>query len=252
MMELYDRKSQAISVAKVGRSRKYSHFFGGRLEDYGFKVAGDCPLHLVWLLDTADPLCMLRLRRKYVPLCYGFQFGGCATAYRLNRNTIQILSPLKPSINPDFPYPRYPSHFQAKSLTLRRCPYDARNPEDALMCSAFFGLRHVSQETLALIAQRLDEFGHWDDVELLGASREDHLREYPSNMPLPQGIPDSRCIYDRCKHFGRAGSMEIVAYHPGNPMKHEQVMWGPGVEMVCLIFQMCNRCGTFYVSNQCT
>ena len=37
MMELYDRKSQTISIAKVGRSRKYSHFFGGRLDDYGFK-----------------------------------------------------------------------------------------------------------------------------------------------------------------------------------------------------------------------
>ncbi len=174
--------------------------------------------------------------------------NGIPTESQYDSNSVSF----KPSINPDFPYPRYPSHFQAKSLTLRRCPYDARNPEDALMCSAFFGLRHVSQETLALIAQRLDEFGHWDDVELRGASREDHLREYPSNMPLPQGIPDSRCIYDRCKQFGRAGSMEIVAYHPGNPMKHEQVMWEPGVEMVCLIFQMCNRCGTFYVSNQCT
>lgn len=145
MMELYDRKSQSISIAKVGRSRKYSHFFGGRLEDYGFKVEGDCPLHLIWLLDAADPLCMMRLRRKHIPLCYGFQFGGCATAYRLNRNTIQILSPLKPCINPDFPYPRYPSHFQAKSITLGRCTYDARNPKDAQMCSAFFGLRHVSQ-----------------------------------------------------------------------------------------------------------
>jgi hypothetical protein len=120
------------------------------------------------------------------------------------------------------------------------------------MCSAFFGLRHVSQETLAQVAQRLDEFGYWDDVELEGASREDYLREHPSSMPLLQGIPDSRCIYKRCEHFGRKSAMEIVAYHPGIPMKHEQVMWGPGVEMVCLIFQMCKHCGTFYVSNQCT
>jgi hypothetical protein len=184
MIQLYDRKSQSISIAKVGRSSKYAHYFGGRLEDFGFKVEGAYPLHLVWLLDTSDPLCLLRLRRRLIPLCYGFQFGRCATAYRLNHKTIQILSPLKRSISSDFPYPHYPPFFRAKSLTMRRCPYDARNPEDALMCSAFLGLRHVSQETLAQVAQRLDEFGYWDDVELDGASREDYLREHPSSIEV--------------------------------------------------------------------
>ncbi|WP_145944452.1 hypothetical protein [Fuerstiella marisgermanici] len=119
------------------------------------------------------------------------------------------------------------------------------------MNSAFFGLSHVPEKTLTRVAEKIDEYGDWDNADLGGLSREDYLREHPSIMPLMQGIPDTACVFPECKHFGVDGAMKTIGFHPGFPEEHEIVMWGAGVEMVSLIFQMCSHCGTFYVSNQC-
>lgn len=251
-IELFNHNPRAVSLVQPGHSRKYQHYFGGSLSEYGLTVSCGSSMYVVYLLDAADPLCPIKLRRQHIPLCYGFRFGGNDTAYRIERNTLQIIQPDRKRLEPEHPYPDYPDHFPQQQVVLRRHAYNPRKVDDAIMHSAFFGLAHVPDRTLTKVADQLDTYGDWDDVDLSGTTREQYLKENPSYMPLSQGIPDSACVFKQCPKHGVNGAMQTVGFHPGFPEEYETVMWGPGIDMVSLIFQLCRYCGTFYVSNQCT
>lgn len=252
MITLFDHTKRRTYGAVPGETRRHQHYFGGQATDFGFQYSGRAvPLHLICMFDTADPLWAIDWKLKWFPLCYGFGFGGQATAYRVHETTIEVLVPHKAEFDPDFPCSNYPTSYPAQKIVLRREAYDPNDPEDALMNSAFFGLNHVSERTLKQVAARLDEFGDWDDVDLAGQTREQYLREHPSEMPLLQGIPDSRCVYDQCPAYQRAGAMQIIAVHMGDELEGTS-LWGTVGEMILLIFQMCGTCRTMFVSNQCT
>jgi hypothetical protein len=255
VIELYNHKNRRISLARFGRSRRYKHFFGGDAASYGFTIADETPLHLIYMFDTSDPLWPIPTKRTFFPLCYGFAFDGVDTAYRLHRRDIELVLPKNPKPNPDFPYPKYPAAYEPREVVLKRHPYNPRDPEHALMNSAFFGLSHVPETTLKRIAARMEEFGDWDDVDLGDMTREQYLREHPSGMPLLQGVPDSACVYSECRSYMKQGAMTIIAFHMegewDGPL-NETDLWGAGGEIIQLIFQMCADCGTIHASNQCT
>ena len=253
VIELYDHKSRRISRARFGRSRRYKHFFGGDAADYGLTVSKETPLHIIYVFDTSDPLFPIPTKRAIFPLCYGFAFEGVATAYRLHHRTIDVVLPNSRRPNPDFPYTDYPAAYEAREVALRRQPYNPRDPEQALINSAFFGLAHVPDATLTRVASLLDECGHWDDLDIGGMTREQHLREHPPAMPLFQGVPSSACVYPRCRSYGKQGAMTIIAFHmDGMADADGTELWGSIGEPIQMIFQMCFTCGTIFVSNQCT
>ena len=254
MIELYSHANRRIIGARFGRSRRFKHSFGGDAGTHGFGFNDIiAPLHLIYLFDTSDPLWPIPTKRTCFPLFCGFAFGGVDIAYRVHRREIELVLPKNPTVDLNFPYPEYPSTFPERQVSLTRQPYNPRDAEHALWNSAFFGLSHVPVATLKRVAAIIDEFGHWDDVDLGEMTREQYLRENPSSMPLMQGIPDTACVYRECQRYGKRDAMKIIASHvEGLPDLNETALWGDVGEMIQLIFQMCFTCGTIHVSNQGT
>jgi hypothetical protein len=257
VIELYDHNDRRISLARFGRRRRYKHFFGGTAASYGFTIADDIPLHLIYIFDTSDPLWPISTKSALFPLCYGFVFGGVHTAYRVHGRNIELVLPENPKPDPDLLPPHFPAAYEAREVVLNRKPYNPRDPEHALMNSAIFGLSHVPAATLKRVASRMGESGGWDGVDLGDMTREQYLREHPPSamLPLLQGAPDSACVYPECRSYGKQGAMKIIAFHmegEWNGPINETQLWHAGGEIMQTIFQMCADCGTIHVSHQCT
>ena len=70
------------------------------------------------------------------------------------------------------------------------------------------------------------------------------------SSPFMQGKPNSPCMNSKCSNWKKRGQLTTLALMPAEPLKgvHTFGRWGGGVQ---LIFQLCPKCCTIRVSNQC-
>src|SRR5262249_13809973 len=78
---------------------------------------------------------------------------------------------------------------------------------------------------------------------------EKEFQEALSN-PFMQGKPNRPCLNPKCSNHAKRGKLSVISLMPAEPVKgvHTFGRWGSGVQ---LIFEMCPKCYTIRVSNQC-
>ena len=124
--------------------------------------------------------------------------------------------------------------------------YDPTDLEDAYMWAGIFGIEKLAKADQAAAKKRVAE--EMDELDLPETEKE--FQEALSS-PFWQGKPDSSCLNPSCPNHKRKGQLSVMALMPAEPVKgiHTFGRWGAEVQ---LIFEMCGRCYTIRVSNQCT
>lgn len=190
------------------------HTFGGELSPAIVPPGGKAPCHLLFTLDTLDPLFPVRIKgTRFLPLIHAQQYNCAAISYRMEAGTMVVDWIESLDWNPDFPYENYPAGFPLQGVSL--AVPDLRKLEE---------LESARGDTMELGTR----FGGW------------HF--------LCQGIPDVACRNPAC---GK-GPMNVfgVIYNvalPGTRIWDPDQDWN-GNE---LIYQICSRCSSIQVCSRC-
>ena len=198
-----------------GRNTKFVHTFGGELESPVFPPYGKSPCHLLYTIDTEDPLFPVRIPGvRSLPLIYCFQYNAAAMAYRLKDGAIVIDWIEYLDWSKDFPYDDYPASFPQRDITLVQADLDTIRRLEA-----------SGEETM----DPGSRFGGW------------HF--------LCQGVPDASCRNPNCE----GGSMDVFGVIYNNPVEGVR-LWSPDQDWddIETIFQICRSCASIYVCNRCT
>jgi hypothetical protein len=243
-----------ITSARDGIS-DYGHTFGGHPAHAGAKRenCNDRLLHLLHRINLEDPLINLRIPNvQWLPLYYCFDFRVNEFGYRLTSDQdLQVFFwPNEVNISETESYPgdNFPSHFGRTGIMLDRFPYDPTDRDDAYQMAAVFGLDKLSPDDRAWILEH-----EADECESLLGHRPESEEETLKSLshPFAQGRPNSRCPNPNCANNGKPGNVDVIALMPAEPVPgvHTFGQWGDDVE---LIFELCPRCQTIHVSNQCS
>lgn len=243
----------SIATAVSGQSR-YGHTFGGPHDRKGASRE-DCHgilIHLLHRLDLSDPAIPFAIPGvRWLPFYYCFDFRANEFSYRLISD--ESLVPFFPDDDPnvsdheEWPDDEYPLEFPVSSLQIAAHPYDPTVLEDAYNWAGIFGIGRLSEGDQAavkkLVAEEMEELG-------LGIPETDEEFHEALTGPYKQGRPDKGCLNPSCSNHVRKEPLTTIALVPAEPIKgiHTFGRWGTGVQ---LIFQMCERCYTIRVSNQC-
>jgi hypothetical protein len=113
--------------------------------------------------------------------------------------------------------------------------------------AAIFGIEKLSAEDRNWVLEQEAQ-----QVEMIEGYRPDTEKELLECMshPFAQGRPNSRCPNSRCSHNTIAGSLEVIALMPANPVPNVYTFGRSGNDAQ-LIFEQCAKCHTIHVSNQC-
>ncbi len=286
-LSLFDHRRFAHYRSNDGIAGDYAHTFGGALETFGLRVANaDHPFHLMYRLDLSDHSLPVRLEGcEFLPLVYGFHYAARngTFIYRvLNDFEIEILAPEKLHHDSDFPYPGHPLTFAASPVSFCQMAYDRSSAEDALSLQAIFGLDGLSAAEL----QRAVRIG-LSDESYVCYSREGVVADWTDEeilrrlgrAPFMQGAPSKSCDNPECTaevayHVDeqeievspeladvpgektmtisgfdvRVDTMRVIAIH--QPEDGDELIWGDSY--VQIVFEFCDCCQCFRVSNQCT
>jgi|GEM_PF-1425214 len=231
-----------IARAVVGADKTYAHMFGGVPRHAGVIPKGcQQPLHLLYTLDTSDPLCPISIPSiRYLPLYYGFPYNAGALGYKvISENEIQILHMESKSIVEDFPYPNYPDAFPETPISLLPISYE-------------------EHKTLVYI-MACDDY-HVEDIYIQQADHDFIQRsQYPFTQfggiqRLWQGAPEEPCPNGKCENHEISNFMEIFAVIWNQPVPGVY-LWDNDPEFrdmveVQTIFQICPLCHAIYVCNR--
>jgi len=244
-------------IAKAIPSPKGRHTFGGATQFRG-ATREDCDgllVHQLYCFDLAESVLPFHLSGlKWLPLFYCFDFRINTIGYRLTSDdSLQFFferSHPSVSSNEEWPYDNYPREFPKIWLNVVTVPYDPQNVDDAYAWAGVLGIDSISAEgeeqlrNKAIDAARL--WGH----EAPGTREE--LAEY-LDMPFVQGRPSSQCMNPACDNSKKEhhNQLHVIAIVPNAPLD-EALLFGKYEDDVILIFQICERCQTIRVSNQCT
>jgi hypothetical protein len=246
--------NDTIATASRGRSR-YGHTFGGPHDRSGTSRE-DCNgilIHLLHRLDLEDPAIPIAIPGvRWLPFYYCFDFRANDLGYRLvSEESLVTYFPehdRNVTDHEEWPDDDYPLEFPKSSIKVAAHDYDPTNLEDAYAWAGIFGIGKLSIANQALVKNRVLE-----ELEGLGLdvpATEQEFQEALSN-PFMQGKPNASCLNPRCPNHNMKGQSTTFALMPAEPVKgvHTFGPWGAGVQ---LIFQMCRKCYTIRVSNQCT
>lgn len=250
-LQLFNHSMRKHLLGSPGRdSSEYKHSLGGDPSDFGMHFSGPAvPLHLVYRLDLSDPLIGLSLPTgRWLPLCYGFGFGGARTTYVVRSDShIETVEPICEIYDPDFPYEKYPLRFAQHAVSFAPAAYDPADVDDALRLAGVFGLDGLSPAGRRKAMDRLDEFGFFEEADAYDMTRDEFLDT--CGFPFAQGIPETDCPNPNCAYFRKADSLVVIGLIVGDPADDVSLWGGPEVQ---LIFQRCRRCNCITVTNQCT
>jgi len=245
--------TSTIATAISGRS-SFKHTFGGPHDRQGCS-RDDCSgilIHLLHRLDLSDPAIPITIPGiRWLPLYYCFDFRVNVLGYRLLSDDalVTYIPTDDPNVTDreEWPGDDYPLMFPKSSMKVTGHAYDPTNLEDAYGWAGIFGLKKLSKGDQADAKNRVIE-----DADMMGMSRPVTAKDFQEAWSLPfiQGKPDGNCMNPRCANHKKQGKLAVIALLPAEPVKgiHTFGQFGSGVE---LIFEMCPRCYTIRVSNQC-
>lgn len=225
-----------VSRALEGAGGSFLHTFGGELEHPVFPPGGKAPCHLLYTIDTDDPLFPVKIDGvRMLPLIYCQQYHAAAMGYRLTGSGIEVVYIESLEWMDDFPYDRYPSSFPRRDIRLEQVGPDVVD---------LLGRYIDANETVPR---------DWDnihackkDLKALGYP----FTQFGGRHMMWQDIPDVDCPSCHGSSMGLFG-----------------VVWNVPVKGVCLwdddpeyrdccnvqiIYQICSDCSTIHVCNRCT
>jgi hypothetical protein len=213
-----------------------THRFGGSPAHEGVTPArSDTPLHLLLLLDLADPNCPFESDGKirYLPLYYPLKYGhgGPSVQYAvLSDGQIEILY-----MSEEVPDPDGQQYVRVRDLPSRPAEILPLRYEEARILAFAGGYFQPNAEDLAI----LKELNHDHRVILIGGRR---------RLPLNAG--DVICRNPACQSFNHRVSVDIIATIPPVPVNGQNDFWfeyqGGDVEFY---FCLCEHCRTIIAFN---
>lgn len=263
-IELFDHDRLTISSETSKPNPEFQHYFGGSAKEYGLRfVNAEHPCHVVYWLDTTDPLVPFSHPNvRFLPLVHGFQYSsnGFEFIYRiLNEQEIEIIAPDPLEFNKHFPYSNYPPHFEKTGVSFELANYKPKDAESALEYQGVFGIDQLSKSEMQRAIEIARETWHperftgrdWSDEEVVRIRGCD---------PFVQDTPSASCENPDCtaevdrvieleskSYTIRVSSLKVIAIH--QPHDEEETMWGG--DDVQLFWQQCTECGCITVNNQC-
>jgi hypothetical protein len=242
-----------IAAATRGRG-KYAHIFGGPHDRKGAsrKDCNGILIHLLHRLDLTDPAIPITIPGvRWLPLYYCFDFRANDMGYRLisDEEMVTFFPTGDPNISREESWPDddFPREFPKSTIKIAAFDYDPTDLEDAYHWAGVFGIGKLSKRDQAAAKKRVAEL--MDGLGLgVPETEEDFDRALCS--PFWQGKPDDPCLNPKCPHRKKRGALTTIALMPAEPVKgvHTFGRWGGGVQ---LVFQMCPKCYTIRVGNQC-
>ncbi len=242
-----------IATASRGRSA-YGHTFGGPHDRKGTsrEHCNGILIHLLHRLDLTDPAIPITIPGiRWLPFYYCFDFRANDLGYRLISD--ELLVTFFPSDDPnvsakeEWPGDDYPGKFPRCSIKIAPYDYDPMELEDAYLWAGIFGLGKLSKADQAAAKNRAAE-----EAELTGYGELETEEEFQEQLcsPFMQGKPNKLCLNPRCANHRKQGQLSTIALMPAEPVKgvHTFGQLGSGVR---LIFQLCSKCYTVRVSNEC-
>ncbi len=242
-----------IATATSGRS-KYRHTFGGPHDRNGTSRE-DCNgilIHLLHRLDLTDPAIPIAIPGiRWLPFYYCFDFRANDLGYRLisEEELVTFFPEDDPNVSTEESWPGedYPLEFPRSSIKVAAFGYDPTDLEDAYRWAGVFGIGKLSKRDQTAAKKRvvalMDGLG-------LEVPETDKDFEEALSSPFMQGKPGSPCLNPGCSNRKKRGKLTTIALMPAEPVEgvHTFGRWGGGV---LLIFQLCPKCYTIRVSNQC-
>ena len=242
-----------IATATAGRS-KFSHTFGGPHDRNGTsrEECNGILIHLLHRLDLTDPEIPLAIPGvRWLPIYYCFDFRANDLGYRLisDDELVTYFPTDDPNISNEESWPdeNYPTEFPKSAIKIEAFDYDPTRLDDAYQWAGVFGIEKLSKRDKKVAKSRVAEL--MDDLGFNAPETEKEFEDALSR-PFKQGKPDIPCLNLRCSNRKKRGQLATIAILPAQPVKgiHTFGPWGGGVQ---LIVQMCPKCNTFRVSNQC-
>jgi hypothetical protein len=242
-----------IATATSGRC-KYGHTFGGPHDRKGTSRL-DCNgilIHLLHRLDLTDPAIPFTIPGiRWLPFYYCFDFRANDLGYRLisDEELVTFFPEDDPNVSKDESWPDddYPLEFPKSSIKIAAYDYDPADLEDAYRWAGVFGIAKLSKRDQVAAKKRAAELA--EGLGFYAPQTEEEFDEALSD-PFMQGKPDNPCLNPKCSNRKKKSSLTTIALMPAEPVKgvHTFGRWGGGVQ---LIFQLCPKCYTVRVSNQC-
>lgn len=205
----------SVCVPLEGESAEYKHSFGGKLSHPAIPPGGKFPCHLLYTIDTEDPLFPVRIEgTRMLPLIYCQQYNAAAMSYRVNDGSIIIDWIESLDWDRDFPYDDYPSDFPRRSIVLRPADLEVLCMEEK-----------ADEDT----GTNVSRFGGW------------HW--------LCQDIPEVECKNPKCS----GGNLDVFGVVYNEPVAGVR-LWDPDEDWcdVETIYQICSACSSIQVCNRCT
>lgn len=243
-----------IAAAGSGRGR-YAHTFGGPHDRKGASRA-DCHgilIHLLHRFDLRDPAIPITIPGiRWLPLYYCFDFRANDLGYRLtsDESLVTYFPDDDPNVSDheEWPDDDYPPEFPHSGIKVEPYAYDPTDLEDAYAWAGVFGIDKLSKRDQAAAKKRAAQES--EDLGLGAPETEEDFREALSS-PFLQGRPDDRCLNPRCPNHKKEGRLFTIALMLAEPVKGVHTFGREGGD-VRLIFQMCGKCYTIRVGNECT
>lgn len=243
-----------IATAAGGRGR-YGHTFGGPHDRKGTsrEDCGGILIHLLHRLDLNDPTIPIAIPGiRWLPFYYCFDFRASDIGYRLvsEESLIAYFPDDNPNVtdHEEWPDDDYPREFPKSSIKIASRGYDPTDLEDAYTWAGVFGIEKLSEADQAAAKKRAAK--EMDGLGLLVPETESEFQEALSN-PFVQGKPNDVCLNPHCPNHKKPGRLSTIALMPAEPVEGVHT-FGRGGSDVQLIFQMCGKCYTIRVGNQCT
>lgn len=229
---------EPASRAREGTNRHFRHAFGGELESPAIPPGGQAPCHLLYTIDTEDPLFPVRIPGvRFIPLIYCPQYNAAAMGYRLTNGGINIDFIESLEWMDDFPYGHYPRSFPRRDIRLER----------------------IDEKDIDLLERYIDanepDPRDWDTID--SCEKELKALGYPFTQfggrhMMWQDIPDVTCPNQACKGT-RLDVFGVVWNAPvsGVYLWDDDPNYRDGNDTQ-IIYQMCQDCSAIHVCNRCT
>jgi len=225
-----------VCRALEGTSGAFQHTFGGELENPVIPPGGKAPCHLLYTIDTEDPLFPVRIPGvRMLPLLYCQQYNAAAMGYRVTSDGIEVNYIESLKWMDDFPYDHYPTSFPGRDIRLEKL-----GQQDIDLLDRYISANQCYPRD-------------WDTVE--ACEKELKKLGYPFTQfggrhMMWQDIPDVRCPACRGSSMGVFG---VVWNVPVNGV----FLWDDDPDYredsdVQIIYQICRDCSTIHVCNRCT
>lgn len=243
-----------IATATSGRS-DYGHTFGGPHDRTGTSrdECGGILIHLLHRLNLDDPAIPFTVPGvRWLPFYYVFDFRVNSVGYQLNSDdSLQTFFPTDdPNVtdHEEWPDDDFPAEFPRSDIAVSPRDYDPTYLDDAYLWSGIFGIGKLSAKDQAAAKKRVS-----DELDELGFGRPETEHDYYEafSSPFMQGKPNNTCLNPDCVYHAAAGQLSVIALMSGEPIKGVHT-FGKSGDDVTLIFELCPKCYTIRVSNECT